>query len=136
MKWTRLSLAVIAAPLLVQPAGAAVGDGSFGIWRNPQNSVHVRAERCGKYMCGTVVWANDKAKADARRGGTAELIGLQLFREFRLDKKGEWRGKVHVPDIGKTLSGTISVVDENTLVGTGCLIGRVGCKSQTWTRLP
>ncbi|TZG28785.1 DUF2147 domain-containing protein [Sphingomonas montanisoli] len=133
----RLVCAVAAASLLVGgPAGAAAPDGSFGTWRNPQNSVHVRAERCGKHMCGTVVWANDKAQADARRGGTGQLIGLRLFRDFSVDKKGEWRGKVHVPDIGKTFSGTISVVDDNTLVGTGCLIGRVGCKSQTWTRLP
>lgn len=136
MRWTRWAMAVIGAQLLIgQPAWSQTADRSVGIWRNPQNSVHVRSEHCGAGMCGTVVWANDKAKADAKKGGTADIIGLPLFRDFRRDTNGEWRGKVFVPDIRKTFSGTIKVMDENTLIGTGCLIGRVGCKSQTWTRI-
>jgi uncharacterized protein (DUF2147 family) len=95
----------------------------------------VRSDHCGASMCGTVVWANDKAKADARKRGSANIIGLQLFRDFRKDRHGEWRGKVYVPDIGKTFSGTIKIVDDNRLIGTGCLIGRVGCRSQTWSRI-
>ncbi len=94
----------------------------------------MRSDHCGASMCGTVVWASDKAKADALRGGTANLTGLQLFRNFRTSQS-EWRGKVYVPDIGKTFSGTIKVVDDKTLTGAGCLIGRVGCRSQTWTRI-
>jgi uncharacterized protein (DUF2147 family) len=116
-------------------AGANRPDQSFGIWRNPQDSVHVRAEPCGKQMCGVVVWANDKARADAARGGTATLVGATLFKEFRLRKPGLWRGKVFVPDIGKTFSGTIEVVDHDHLKGSGCLVGRIGCKSQVWTRI-
>lgn len=109
-------------------------DKSFGVWRNPSNSVHVRAEPCGERMCGVVVWANDKAKADAKRGGTAELVGADLFRDFVQEKPGIWRGKVFVPDIGKTFSGTVTVIDDHTLKGEGCLLGRIACKSQTWTR--
>jgi uncharacterized protein (DUF2147 family) len=117
------------------PAWAQAADRSIGVWSNPQNSVHVRSDHCGKSMCGTVVWANDKAKADARKAGTPDIIGLQLFRDFSRDKNGEWRGKVFVPDIRKTFHGTIRIIDENTLAGTGCLIGRVGCRTQTWKRI-
>ena len=42
---------------------------------------------------------------------------------------------VYVPDINKTFSGTVTVVNDNTLTGKGCLIGGIGCKSQTWTRV-
>jgi len=115
---------------------ASPTDQSFGIWRNPQNSVHVRAEPCGDRMCGVVVWANAKATADAARGGTTLLIGATLFKDFRLQAPGLWRGKVFVPDIGKTFSGTIEVINSDQLKGSGCLIGRVGCRSQVWTRLP
>lgn len=108
---------------------------SFGVWRNPQNSVHVRAQPCGKYLCGVVVWASDKAKADAARGGTEELEGLILFRDFTREKAGQWRGKVFVPDIGRTFSGTITQLDAARLEGKGCLAGRVMCKSQIWTRV-
>lgn len=129
--------ALVAAGLALTTATAASAepDGSRGIWRNPKDTVHIRAHPCGKSMCGTVVWASDKAKADARRGGTETLVGAQLFRGFVQERAGVWRGKVFVPDIGKTFSGTITVVDDRTLKGSGCLLGRVGCKTQIWTRV-
>lgn len=133
-RWLTVALASLAGFAAIT-AAAANTDRSVGLWRNPKNSVHVRSHPCGASMCGTVVWANDKAKADAARGGTATLVGSQLFRNFTRDKNGNWRGKVFVPDINKTFSGTITVIDANTLTGSGCLIGRVGCKSQTWTRI-
>lgn len=128
------AVAMLALVLAGAPALAASGK-SFGVWSNPQGSVHVRAEPCGKRMCGVVVWANDKAKADAARGGVDELVGETLFRDFVSAGPDIWRGKVFVPDIGKTFSGTIKVVDEAHLEGKGCLVGRIGCKSQTWTRI-
>ena len=132
----RLILPLVAAAILQgQAAPAQAPDRSIGVWGNPQNSVHVRSDHCGTSMCGTVVWANDKAKADAKKGGTPDIIGLQLFRDFSRDKNGEWRGKVFVPDIHKTFHSTIKIIDENTLTGTGCLIGRMGCRSQTWKRI-
>lgn len=126
-------LGVGLATLCAVPASAA--DKSFGIWKNPSGSVHVRAQPCGERMCGVVVWANEKATADAKRGGTDQLVGAELFRDFVLEKPGRWRGKVFVPDIGKTFSGTVTVIDDHTLKGEGCLLGRIACKSQTWTRL-
>ena len=133
-KWfSSLSLMAMAA---IPLATARAADRSFGVWHNPSNSVHVRAEPCGEQMCGVVVWANDKATADARLGGTDKLIGSQLFRGFVREKPGVWRGKVFVPDIAKIFSGTVTEVDRNTLKGSGCLVGRFGCKSQLWTRMP
>ncbi len=126
-------LSAIFLPLA--PLQAASPDRSEGIWRNPQDSVHVQSRHCGADMCGTVVWANDKAKADAARGGTEQLIGLDLFQQFTIDRRGTWHGKVYVPDIGKTFSGTVTVIDKNTLKGSGCLLGHIGCKSQVWTRI-
>lgn len=114
---------------------SAAGEMPVGAWSNPKNSVHIRVDPCGKAMCGTVIWASEKAKAKARKGGTANLVGTQLFREFHRDGKGIWRGKVYVPDIDMTLTGSITVVDDNTITGRGCLIGPIGCKSQTWKRI-
>lgn len=86
-------------------------------------------------MCGVVVWANEKAKADAQRGGTAEIEGLILFRDFVPERDGVWRGRVFVPDIGRTFSGTITVQEDGSLLGRGCLLGGVGCRSQVWTKV-
>jgi uncharacterized protein (DUF2147 family) len=106
-----------------------------GTWANPANSVHVAFKKCGKAICGTVVWANAKAQADAARGGTDRLVGQQLFRDFVETGKGKWDGQVLVPDIGQAVTGTITLVDARTLVGEGCVMKGFGCKSQTWKRI-
>ena len=105
------------------------------VWRNPQDSVHVRLHACGTSRCGTVVWANDKAKADSARGGTPNLVGTQLFRDFSETSPKIWTGKVFVPDLNRVFSGTGKVIDPNTIVARGCLTKNFGCKSQTWTRV-
>jgi uncharacterized protein (DUF2147 family) len=121
------------ALLAVAPADP---DAIEGVWSNPHNSVHLRYAPCGQgLVCGTVVWASDKAIADARRGGTDPLIGTQIFRNLRKAGPSRWKGKVFVPDINRTFSGSVTV-DGNRMIGRGCLIAGVGCKSQTWTRLP
>jgi uncharacterized protein (DUF2147 family) len=129
-------LSLLAALVLLTGQASTPTDRSVGTWRNPSDTVRVRSRPCGAAMCGTVIWASDKAKADAARGGTPNLIGMDLFKNFKRDAKGVWHGRVFVPDINKTFSGTITVIDRNTVKGSGCLIGRIGCKSQVWTRVP
>lgn len=129
------SLAVAAAFLVTPVPAQSQKSGRDIVLRNPSNSVHVRIHPCGKSRCGTVVWANDKAKADSARGGTRNLVGTELFREFREVSPKVWKGKVFVPDLNKIFTGTGTVQDQNTIVARGCLIGNIGCKSQTWTRV-
>lgn len=127
--------AAAAAPVQVS---AQVPDGAealYGTWRNPKNSVHVDIRPCGAGVCGYVVWASDKAKADARAGGTDQLLGLQLFRDFTPRENGVWRGKVFVPDLGRTFTGAAEPAGPNKLKARGCLFANVLCKSQTWTRV-
>ena len=129
------SLAVAAALMLGPVPTLAQRSGQDNVFRNPSNSVHVRIHPCGKSRCGTVVWANDKAKADSARGGTRNLVGTELFKEFREISPKVWKGKVFVPDLNKVFSGTGTIKDQNTIVARGCLIAGMGCKSQTWTRV-
>ena len=121
-------LLLVAAQPLPQPTEETV-------WRNPQNSVHVRIHPCGESMCGTVIWANAKAKADSARGGTPNLIGTELFRKFQVTAPNVWTGRIFVPDMNRTFTGTGKLLDRNTLVARGCLAKNFGCKSQTWTRV-
>ncbi len=124
-----IALAATAAPALA-------GSPPAGIWANPSNSVHVAFKRCGEEaICGTVVWASAKAEADAQRGGTDRLVGTMLFRDFVEEGPHSWSGEVYIPDIGQSLSGTITQTDARTLVGEGCVFAGFGCKAQTWKRL-
>ena len=136
MRWVKsitVLLAAVGALSAALPASAQ-DQFTYGVWRNPKNSVHVEIKPCGGgRACGVVVWANDDAKADAKKGGTPNLIGLQLLRDFQLQKNGSWKGKVFVPDINMTLAGTADFPDATTMKAKGCLL--LFCKSQTWRRV-
>ena len=132
-----ISILTVAALGLALPASAANAQpaGVEGVWRNPKNSVHIKIQPCGENLCGYVVWANDHAKEDARKGGTDNLVGSQLLRNFAPSRTGVWKGKVFVPDLNATFSGTAELLDENTLKARGCLFAGIGCKSQHWKRI-
>jgi len=132
---TLISLAIAASASLALPAQALAQDEIYGVWRNPKNSVHIDIQPCGEYLCGRVVWANANAREDAKKGGTKELIGSQLLRNFQPGKGGAWKGKVFVPDLNVTVSGTAELIDTNTLKARGCVFAGLGCKSQNWKRV-
>jgi uncharacterized protein (DUF2147 family) len=138
MKEFRRTSILIAAAASIGWTGAVAAQTNTAdsVWRNPSDSVHVRIHSCGTSRCGTVIWANDKAKADSARGGTPNLVGTQLFRDFRETSPKLWSGKVFVPDLNRTFSGTGKILNGNSIVARGCALKNIGCKSQTWTRIP
>jgi len=130
-----LTAAVALSPTLASAQTDISAVGVFGVWRNPKDSVHLEIKTCGAATCGFVVWANAHAQEDARKGGTPNLVGAQLLRDFTPQKNGAWRGKVFVPDLNMTFSGTAEVLDANRLKAKGCVLINVLCKSQVWTRV-
>ena len=132
---TLISVLIVAATGVALPASAAAQESIYGVWRNPKNSVHIDIQPCGQYLCGRVVWANDNAREDARKGGTKELIGSQLLRNFSPGKGGAWKGKVFVPDLNVTVSGSAELLDSSTLRARGCLFAGLACKAQNWKRV-
>lgn len=128
-------LVILAVLLGASPAMAA----TLGTFRNPSGSVQVRLSDCGQGLCGTIVAANEKARADAAKAGQTKLIGMQLFREMTVvpTAKGEprkWTGKVYIPDKDRTVSGE-AVLNGKTLSVKGCLLGDKLCKGQDWVRV-
>ena len=105
-----------------------------GRWKNPSGRVTVLIEACGDALCGSVIAAAESAKADARRGGTANLIGTQLMSGFKPAGPGKWRGRMFVPDINHRSKAELSLIGADQLKVTGCMVGRMICKSQLWTR--
>jgi uncharacterized protein (DUF2147 family) len=123
-----------AAPALAD-GETATGGSIYGVWRNAKDAVHISIRPCGQNACGTVIKANAKAQADARKAGTEQLVGLQVFRNLKQDQDGTWKGRVFAPDIGMTFAGTARVPDGDSLLARGCLIGGLICRSQTWFRI-
>lgn len=124
--------------LLAAPAGAyprAAADPATGLWMNPYRSVAVQNMMCGTTLCGRVVWASNEAKADARESGVSELIGLDLLEDYRPQARGNWKGTVLVPDLGRRFSSTIETIGPDHLKISGCVLHGLVCKSQIWTRI-
>ena len=124
--------AVFAVPADADPARAIVPSWT-GVWRNTNNTVHIKAGPCGTNMCATVVWADDKTKASVAARG-ANIVGMQLLRDFRESGPSQWKGSVYVPDRNMTVSGTITLLDRNTLKAEGCFMA-IFCQTRHWTRI-
>jgi uncharacterized protein (DUF2147 family) len=123
------------AALAAAASSASTGQAPIeGRWSNPKDSVVVEVARCGTAYCGTVVQASPKAKADAREGGIANLVGTRLMSGFRPIRSG-YRGKVLLPKRGIHATGTIRPVGTQQLSVKGCLVGGMLCKEQRWDRV-
>lgn len=133
MKWI-ISGTMLAAALAA-PAAASPKAPLEGQWKNPKGSVVVRVAQCGESYCGTVVEASAKAKATAKKGGTAQLVGTRILSDVRPTGGGTWRGRAFDPKRNIRAPATIRLIGSSTLVIKGCVIGGLICKEQRWTRI-
>lgn len=106
-----------------------------GRWTNPKRSVVIDVGRCGQAWCGTVVWASPKAKANARKGGTANLVGTRILSGARPVGNGVYKGRGFVPKRNIHAPATIRQTGPNTMVVEGCALAGLLCKEQRWTRI-
>lgn len=123
--------AAISTAILLQAGQADVQ----GEWRNPQGSVIVSIAPCGEALCGVVQWASERAKADARRGGTEQLVGVEVLSQFTAKAPARWRGRLFVPDLNKRPKAEMRLLGPDQLKVTVCGAGGLICKSQLWTRV-
>ena len=129
------TLTIIAAALLAAvPATAAAQSPIEGVWSNPKRSVTVRIAPCGQALCGRVVSATAKAKADAAEGGTSNLVGATILSNLTPAGANKWKGRVFMPKANRHATGNLSLSGRDRLNVQGCLLG-ILCKSQTWTRV-
>ena len=119
--------------ILLALAAQAAAPAIEGRWANPKRSVVIVIAPCAERLCGTVEWASDKAREDARRG-TAELLGSQLLTELQPRAGGRWQGKLFVPDKKVRVTAKLELVGSDQLKVSGCALGKSLCKTQLWTR--
>ncbi|MEO5773961.1 MAG: DUF2147 domain-containing protein [Sphingomicrobium sp.] len=121
---------------LIGMATAASGGAPIeGQWTNPKRSVVVDVAPCGSAWCGTVVKASDKAKSNARKGGTPNLIGRQILSGLRPIGPGRYKGKAFVPKRNLYASATVRQINPNSMEVEGCALMGLICDEQRWTRV-
>ncbi|HEX8301633.1 DUF2147 domain-containing protein [Sphingomonas sp.] len=130
------SLSICAAFLALGAAvPAPAAKGLTGEWRNTNNTVHLRLRPCGNALCGTVTWAGNQQRADARKGSGKELVGSVLLRDLKPSGQATWRGRVFIPDINANASGTVTQLSDILIRVSGCTLLGLVCKTQHWHRM-
>jgi uncharacterized protein (DUF2147 family) len=130
------TLALFCCAALLGAAAPSTQMGDIrGEWRNTKNTVHLKVQPCGAELCGTVIWAAERQRADARKGSGSELIGSQLLRKLKRGSDGKWRGSIFIPDINTTASATAEQLNENLIRVSGCGLLGVICRTQHWHRM-
>jgi uncharacterized protein (DUF2147 family) len=125
------ALALAAAPCTAQ----SPPENLSGVWRNMRDTIHIRAAPCADAICGTVVWAAQQPKADTKKKTGRDLIGMQLFRNFRPTDDDAWKGKIYIPDMDSTASGKILLTDRQSITVSGCAFLGMMCETQHWKRI-
>ena len=125
--------ALLVAGLTAAPAIAAAS--VEGRWTNPKRSIVIEVGRCGPAWCATVVSASAKARANARKGGTRELIGTRILSNARPVGNGVFKGRGFVPKRNIHAPATIRQRGRNVMEVEGCALAGLLCKEQRWTRV-
>lgn len=132
----RIFASIALAVLLVPIASAAAAAPIEGRWQNPKDSVIVEVKPCGAATwCGRVSWASPKAKADARRNGTENLVGTRLLSGLKADGNGGYKGRAFLPKRQMHAGATVRAAGRSTLLVKGCAFAGLICKQQRWTRV-
>src|SRR5919107_4922731 len=118
MKQLLTLFALLAASLMAAPALAAPS--VEGRWTNPKRSVTIEVARCGQAWCATVVAASAKARANARKGGTRELIGTRILTGARPVGNGVYKGRGFIPNRHISAPAIIRQRRPNVMEVEGC----------------
>jgi uncharacterized protein (DUF2147 family) len=135
--------AAIFALMVVMAAAPARAEELIGTWLTQDKDAHIRVAKCGKAMCGTVVWLRDAVDAktgqppvDSKNPNPSlrnrKVLGIRIFA-MEEDNTGSFTGGIYNSDDGQTYKGRLAPRGGNELEVQGCA-GAL-CGSETWTRV-
>ncbi len=110
----------------------------IGIWSraSPAGETKIQIEECEQQYCGTVVWMenprNDTENPDPELRDRP-IVGIQIFNDMVKISDTQWNGSLYNPENGKTYSGSLIIINSDTLKLQGCIIWPL-CKTDVWTR--
>lgn len=131
---TTLGLAAAASLMLAAPAAA---NDPRGTWLSQSGETRVRFADCGGQLCGTIVSASgqsrDEKNEDAALRGRS-LVGVRMIT-MRANGANAWQGSLYNFQDGKTYNGRMTMPSANSMSLSGCVLGGLICRSQTWSRV-
>jgi uncharacterized protein (DUF2147 family) len=104
-----------------------------GFWRSPKSTIVIHIAPCGPQLCGTVTWANARAKQNAARH-EPHLVGARLLTGLK-GGPSRYSGSVWIPDQDIHATAKVQVLSQRSLQVSGCVFFGLLCKSQVWPRV-
>lgn len=131
-----IAYAVLGLLAFSLPAGAQAQDPS-GTYLSETGETRVRIAKCGSAYCGTITAVQGEAK-DVHNPDPAQrsrnLVGVQMISNIMPVGEG-FAGELYNYKDGKIYSGKMSFKGGNAMQLSGCVLGGLVCRSQTWTKV-
>ena len=133
--WRKLIASASLAAALMASLPAQAED-ITGTWLSQSGETRVRISPCGGAFCGAIVWVSKPGK-DVNNPNASKrersLIGVQMVT-MKPQGGAELYGHLYNYQDGKTYSGKAKVSSAG-LELSGCVLGGLICRTQTWTRV-
>jgi uncharacterized protein (DUF2147 family) len=140
MRKLLLATAIAAMPALTaSPASALSDEDVLGVWRHPDNGSHIQIYSCGQSACAKIVKVADPSRKDDKNPDpklrSRPVVGVVIMSGGKKVGPLKWQGKLYNTLDGGTYNGTLSLVKENELKLSGCVMGGLICDGRTWTKV-
>ena len=123
-----LRVAVLAGAMIAA-APALAGTDATGIWIDHTGRGAVEIKQCGKTLCGSVVWLEDAANAQA--------CGLQVIGNVKPVARDKWdNGWIYDPEADAKYDVEITVLRSGKLRVLGYAGSKWFSETMIWTRAP
>lgn len=130
----KLALVVSAMAGALLASSAAYAAGINGTWRT-EKGWKVKLYKCGGSYCGRVVGGTTSrdVKNPNKALRSRRMVGVRMI--WGMKKSGsKYSGKLYNPNDGKIYTGKISNITGSSMRLSGCVLGGLICKSQTWRK--
>ena len=107
-------------------AGAAQAADPYGTWTRPSTGSQIAFYDCGGKLCAKVASVKDKSKQDT--------VGKVIMTGAAKSGNNTWKGDLLNLEDGKTYTGTVTLEGPKALNLTGCVLGGIICKGETFTK--
>ncbi len=109
---------------------ALAASSPYGVWLDHTGSGAIEIKKCGKALCGYIVWVKDPR--DVKKG-----CGKPLIRNVKYVGNNTWdRGLIYSPTDGKDYSVELKPISRSKLKVLGYAGSKFFSKTMYWKRAP
>ncbi|MGU9980581.1 DUF2147 domain-containing protein [Phreatobacter sp. HK31-P] len=125
------------AALLAALSLPALAQSPIGTFASQSGDTRVHFADCGGQICGTIISVRGNTRDEKNENAalrSRNLVGVRMIT-MRPNGANAWQGTLYNFQDGKTYNGRMTMPAANAMSLSGCVLGGLVCRSQTWTRV-